>query len=368
MSDSTHTASHKKVLIVGAGIAGLSLAILLEKQAIPFDIVERSPEVKPQGYSITLPSAGLEALKQLGIYEDVVAAGTHVHGVRIDSDEHIPGRLIKLEDIVTVRRSDLYRRLLGQLRSPVHFDTVPTQYVTQSDDKTLVTCSDGTTRSYDLVVGADGMYSQVRSHIFPAARPTPVGVAYRTFFSDATNVPIDPKYISQTWKRGKFAGVFPLPSSAGIVLSAHISPHTDLDTVDLGALFGDMGQPIANIIRELDLSNAYKGHLKEVTLASWHKDNFVLIGDAAHAMTPATGMGSTAGILDAVELSRALAATDDWSEALTSYEKARKYSARKTQVRSRLVTQAMLADGVAGNLQKRAVRLLPERLFLHFIT
>ncbi|MBH1980441.1 FAD-dependent monooxygenase [Candidatus Saccharibacteria bacterium] len=368
MSNSTHTESRKKVLIVGAGVAGLSLAILLEKQAVAFDIVERSSEAKPQGYSITLPSAGLDVLNQLGIYEDILAAGKRVHGVHIDSDEHIPGRLIKLENIVTVRRSDLYQCLLDQLRSPVHFDTMPTRYITQADGKTLVTCSDGTSRLYDLVVGADGMHSRVRNYIFPEAQPKPVGVAYWTFFAEAARIPTGANYIAQTWKRGKFVGMFPLPSSTGIVLSAYISPDTNLDTIDIEALFGDTEHPIGNILRTFDPSIAYKGHLKEVNLESWSKGNFVLIGDAAHAMTPATGMGATAGLLDAVELSRALTSFDEWSKALRLYERARKCSAHRAQVRSRLITHAMLTDGIAGGLRKKAVRLLPERLFLRLVS
>ena len=368
MSTSINTGSHKKVLIVGAGIAGLSLAIMLEKQGIAFDIVERSPIAKPQGYSITIPRAGLEALKQIGIHQDVLAVGNLIQSVRIDSDEYTPARVISLEDVLTVRRSDLYNLLLARLQSRIRFNVTPRQYATQSGGETIVTFSGGDSGTYDLVVGADGMYSHVRSHIFPATQPKPIGVAYWTFFlPDDVSLP-DTTHITQTWKAGKFAGVFPLPSSAGIVLSAHISPDVDLDTVDIKALFSDVGHPIESIVRNLNLSNIYRGHLKEVSLESWHKDSMVLIGDAAHAMTPATGMGSTAGMLDAIELSRALSATSDWNKSLDSYEQARKSHTRKTQVRSRIVTHAMLTSGVAGTIRKRAVRLLPERLFLHFVS
>lgn len=344
--------NNKKILIVGAGIAGLSLAIMCDKRGIRYDIIEKSVETRLQGYSVTIPPAGLAALRELGVYDDVVHNACIVEGVLLATSEN---RFIDFGknnlQVMTVRRTDLHTSLLSKIKQPVRYNT--------SFHPTAGMLSD-----YDLIVGADGLHSQVRAHILPHAAPQSTGVAFWTCF-----VPEDlygrfsSTHITQYWRDGKFVGVFPLHGGACVVFSAHLPPSVDLSEIDLSHIFGSISNDLDEVASRIDQSAVYRGHLHEIKLSSWQSYPYVLVGDAAHAMMPATGMGSTAGMIDAIKLTDYLIKYDDWRGSLKRYEMSRLLSARTIQTTSRLVTSAMLATGVRGSFNKKAAQLLPDSFF-----
>ena len=343
---------HKPILIVGAGIAGLAFAIMCEKRGFAYDLVEKSSEFRPQGYSVTIPPGGIDALRTLGIYEHIAPKATSVKGVLLATSE---GRLVDFEshnlDVITVRRTELHNALLAQVSQPVQYSTE--------------VCFDDTLLSkYDIVVGADGLHSRVRATCMPNALPMPTGVAFWTcFIPDSQYRKFSATHITQYWHSGNFAGIFPLNGGASIVLSSHVDPSTDLGGIEIVDHFSGISDDLNEVLQTINQTAMYRGHLHEVKLPRWQDYPYVLIGDAAHAMMPATGMGSTAGMLDAVVLAEQLATQDDWSKALSRYQAERSNSARYAQTASHLITEAMLATGVRGTFNQKAAQILPDSFF-----
>lgn len=348
----TNPHSNKKILIVGAGIAGLAFAIMCEKRGFAYDLVEKAAAFRPQGYSVTIPPGGIEALKTLGIYENIAPKATSVRGVLLATSE---GRLVDFEnhnlDVITVRRSELHSALLAQVSQPVQYNTE-----VRFDDMSL--------SKYDIVVGADGLHSRVRSICMPDTSPVPTGVAFWTcFMPESQYRTFSATHITQYWHGGNFVGIFPLNDGASIVLSSHVDPSTNLNDIRVADYFSGMSDDLDKVLQTIDQTTMYKGHLHEVKLSRWQNYPYVLIGDAAHAMMPATGMGSTAGMLDAVVLSEQLAAQHDWNKALAHYQLERSTSARYAQTASHLITEAMLATGVRGSFNQKAAQILPDSFF-----
>lgn len=363
------TKSNKnKILIVGAGIAGLALAIMCEKRGIDYELIERNSVSRPQGYSVTLPPGGLDALQTLGVYDVIVPNSVPVEGVLLASSESGVARTIDFGrsrlQVRTMRRADLHAALLAALTHPIRYNTSVAR-LHESRHGADVQFETGETESYSLVVGADGLRSHIRTHMSPTALPSPTGVAFWTFFIPPHLYKrFSTTHITQYWQQGNFAGIFPLPDGASIVLSTHLSPTTNLRKVDVRAQYAGMSHDIDTILATASLDMAYSGHLYEVKLVHWQQYPYVVIGDAAHAMMPATGMGSTAGILDAIALSDALVGDTNIRAALKTYEADRTMSSKRAQVTSRLITEAMLSTGLAGTINQKAARVLPDSFFV----
>lgn len=312
----------------------------------------KSARLRPQGYSVTIPPGGIEALRTLSVYDTIVPKATSVKGVLLATSE---GRLIDFEshslDVITVRRTELHGALLAQVSQPVRYDTE-------------VSFDDALLSQYDIIVGADGLHSRVRATCMPDASPVPTGVAFWTcFMPDSQYRKFSATHITQYWHHGNFVGIFPLNDGASIVLSSHVDPSTDLGSINIAEYFSGMSAELDDALQTIDRAAMYRGHLHEVKLSRWQRPPYVLIGDAAHAMMPATGMGSTAGMLDAVVLAGQLATQDDWQKALNRYQSERSNSARYAQTASHLITKAMLATGVRGSFNQKAAQILPDSFF-----
>src|SRR5215467_1339369 len=170
-----------KALIVGGGITGLATAIVLSRQGIGVDLVERQPHVNTLGSGITLIGAALRALDRLGLYEECVANGfsvTHMETYEVDGTlanrSPLPSPVgTDQPGMLGMMRPTLHRILLGHAAkegTDVRTATSPT-HIEQQAGAITVTFSTGERRDYDLVVGADGLRSTVRDLVLGPMRP-----------------------------------------------------------------------------------------------------------------------------------------------------------------------------------------------------
>ncbi|KAG9065059.1 hypothetical protein KI688_002380 [Linnemannia hyalina] len=162
------------VLISGAGVGGLMLAILLDKAGIDFSVYERAKSVKPLGAVMSLNAGVFPALEQLGIYEPLQKVSLPITGgfniYNGDMTKVITLRSSVAEfvgyDHIAFARPDFYDLLIARIPpGKIHFNkkVISTE---QNEKEAKITCSDGTSYSGDVLVGADGAYSAVRQGLY----------------------------------------------------------------------------------------------------------------------------------------------------------------------------------------------------------
>ncbi|GJJ71516.1 hypothetical protein EMPS_03866 [Entomortierella parvispora] len=338
-----------KVLISGAGLAGLLLGNILEKAGIPYVILERAKEIKPLGAVMALSPSIQPVFEQLGIFEELMKVSYPVLGIqflnedmsKIGEFDSVGHDAIAGYDTILFTRSELYDILYSRIPSDkIHLCKRVLNF-TQSERGVMVRCQDGSTFSGDVLVAADGAHSAVRHHLYsmldsedklPAADKRQMTKGYACLVG--TTCSLDPE---------KYPGIEKPSSSAAIVI-ADKSPYTwctysvpgnkicwnvvmQLNTADVKdelernsewsanmndkmlqevkdymTPFGTVGQLIEETPKEV-ISKVF---FEDLLYRTWHHGRTVLIGDAAHKLLPSTGQGAVNALQDAVILGNCL--------------------------------------------------------------
>ncbi|KAG0079461.1 hypothetical protein BGZ90_002552 [Linnemannia elongata] len=162
------------VIIVGAGLGGLMMGALFEKSGVPYTIFERAVAVKPLGSAMSIGPTLLPIFQQMGIYDDILAAGkymTHTVAYKENQENYRPADYRPVEEFTgyghyIIDRPTYYNIMLKQVPAhKIHFGKRVTDII-EKDDKVTIHLSDGETHEGDIVVGADGAYSSVREHMY----------------------------------------------------------------------------------------------------------------------------------------------------------------------------------------------------------
>jgi 2-heptyl-3-hydroxy-4(1H)-quinolone synthase len=339
------------VLVVGGGIAGLSLATALARRDIGCEIVEREPEWTTVGAGITLYPNGLRALGALGLDRAVVAAGAPVDIVRTltvhgELISEFPGEVWEgVGRTVAIHRAPLQQVLLdAAATTPVRMGTTVAS-ITQLGDGVEVELTDGTRGRYDLLVGADGIRSRVRNLAFDRSPPRYVGQTYwRT--SVAAEV-VDTA--TMMFAPDRYVALLPLGGGQTFVAAQIYSPDPldyprDEWIPELFAQFGDFATPAAAAFARIDPASLHFGGVDEIERDQWRAGRAVLVGDAAHACSPTLAQGGSLAFEDAVVLAELLDEVRDVDAALDAFVARREPRARWVRERTRLHMQ-VLNDG-----------------------
>lgn len=347
-------ASVSKVLIVGGGIGGLALSIGLRKAGIDVDVVEIRQQWAIYHVGIIAQSNLVRAMVALGIADDCVAAGFSYSGVRFcDAD----GRVLSESPGVKLAGPD-YPAYLGLTRPALHnvlFAAskkagavvrlgVTVAELEQSETNAAVKFTDGSSGQYDLVVGADGVHSQIRAMAFgEQLKPRFTGEGVWRY-----NVPRPPDvdygsiYDSPA---GPKAGLIPLTRDTAYIFRIGPEPGNPRFPKDqLATILRERLKPFGGAIGRLaqeitDPELVVYRPLESVFVPSpWHRRRVVLIGDAAHAITPHLGQGAAQAVEDAVVLAEELQKNTTLKESLDRYE-------RRRYERCKLILEASLEIG-----------------------
>ena len=325
----------KKVLIIGGGIGGLSTAIALRQAGIAVDLIEIKQDWKVYHVGIIVQGNFIRAMVALGIADKAIAAGFPSSGVTFQTIHgqvlmEIPGIPVAGPNYPTdlgMSRPALHQILteaaLGagtNVRLGVTFTDIQ-----QADDKAIVTFTDGTAGEYDLVVGADGVHSKVRSAIFgDELQPEFTGQGVWRY-----NVPRPPE-INRTFLavglEGGKCGFCPLTEETGYVLLVQAEPGNPHHPADqLADIFRERLAACTGVMAELreqitDSSLVIYRPLEALLLpAPWHQGRVLLIGDAAHATTPHLGQGAAQAVEDGVVLGELLARDEPLPQLLDEF-------------------------------------------------
>jgi FAD-dependent urate hydroxylase len=368
-------------LVIGAGIAGPVAAIALQRAGLATTVYEAHEDTADDvGAFLTLQVNGIDALRTLGIGHLVTGIGFATPRMRFRSGT---GKL--LGDVstgaalpdgtvgVTLRRGDLYRALRDEARRrgiPIEHGRrlVGARAVPGGVDAEF---DDGTTATADLLVGADGIRSTVRRVIDPAAAPARyVPVLNIGGYAPATEIGGVPGEYEMIFGKRAFFGYAVAPD--GLVWwFANPPQRSEPAPGELAALTTEHWRTRLRDLFAVDrtparaIVDATPGELTGwatydlPSVRRWHRDRMIVIGDAAHATSPASGQGASMAIEDAVELGRCLRDLPDPDAAFTAYERLRR--ARVEQV---------VANGARSSNSKAAgpvARVLRDALLPIFL-
>jgi FAD-dependent urate hydroxylase len=353
----------QRVLVVGGGIAGLATARALLQQGIEADVVERTARWSHPGTGMYLPANSVRALATLGLE---VALRDHACEVKHQLFLDQRGRVLLDVDLPAVWGAIGpcvaigHRALHELLREGVAVRLGMT--ITALDDDgpgVRATFADASTGDYDVVVGADGVHSWVRSAVFGGADARFVGQASWRFLVDGF-----PEISHWTALLGRGKAFLMLPLGADqIYCYADVSAARPVDPIGsdptkLVELYRDFAQPVARILEERLASGErpYFSPIEEVVQQPWVRGRVVLIGDAAHAMSPNMAEGAGMALEDALILAETLAA----GRPLEEFEARRRPRVAFSRHRR---TGATARRNLPPFLRKTTLRLAGQRIY-----
>ncbi|MGI8419704.1 MAG: FAD-dependent oxidoreductase [Candidatus Levyibacteriota bacterium] len=347
---------HKDVVIIGAGMAGCFMAICLAKRGYKVHIYEHRPDVRKESYdsgrsfNVTLYYRGILAMRQIGIWEEVKKHAIIAQGNVAHYGEHKivydPFDAEGDEILYTVHRNQLNGALLNVVDT---FSSISVTFNTKcvgidSKTKTVTLQKIGSTSTKkmhaDLVIGADGIHSTVRSEIMPDKKDTAVkeyedwGYKEVHISHELTTQMQLRTRATHTWPRQNTLLIaFPNPDDSFTLMFnlplegkgsfATLAAQEQIETYILEE-FPDLKPLLPNIISSL----LHKPTGKFITLRAdtWHDEDFaVVIGDAAHAVIPFYGQGVCAAFEDCLIFSELVEIYDgNWKIILPEFQKKRK--------------------------------------------
>jgi 2-polyprenyl-6-methoxyphenol hydroxylase-like FAD-dependent oxidoreductase len=341
--------NYQKILVIGGGIGGLSAAIALSRAGHSVAVIEKDPAWSVYGVGIIQQSNVVRAMDQLGVLDAFLDAACGFDAVEIYIPDGTRVARIPTPALVEGKPSNVgigrraLQKVLGDRARDLGVEIRLGLTVTTLDQEqggVHVRFSDGSDGAYDIVVGADGVYSQTRAMMLPdAEQPEFTGQAvWRYNFArpddlDALHVYNGP------------IGAGLVPISADTMYMYVTTPEPDnprYPTQGIAAAMRGKLAATAPQIRALaqaitdDEGVVYRPLEGMMVHGPWHKGRVVLLGDAVHATTPHLGQGAGMAIEDAIVLAEELSAHDAPEAAFEAY-RARRYE------RCRYIVKASLA-------------------------
>lgn len=335
-------------VIVGAGIAGLAAAWWLDKAGWRTIVIEKAPALQKGGYVMSLSGPCLETIKKMNIHSSLgtISQQFEYNIVRTYSGYELY-RLRYSEvhggiDSMPIRRNDLARTLLDHLPSSAQVRY--SESVTSIEDKgkhVKVGLRSGETIEADLVIGADGLRSQVRDQIWESKEALEfIGLYYAAYNFETDQEPS--KNCSSFNRPGQLDMVFSLKDRG--MTGYHIWSETrgrpgnrEEGFETLRRLTADSQDVVRDAVRmgEAAESSLVMDSVNLVVLPHWSRGRILLLGDAAHCLTLMSGQGAGMALVSAEILSQELSRTGDVLEALTNHERRLRPGIERLQKRAR---------------------------------
>ena len=375
----------RSAIVVGGGIGGLSAARALVRTGWDVNVYEQAPEIRPVGAGVGIGPNAVRAMDWLGLGDQLRARGVWQDGMRIRLQSGrqvvgLPGAAIRRrygEPFVALHRAELHDILLSSL-DPAILHTGHSAVRVHTDDDaasvTFDTAQGPHTATADLVVAADGVRSRLRASLFPAY-PGPSYAGYTVWrgivaTTDASALHIPP-VLSETWGQAARFGIAVIDGGRVYWFACESMPEHDTPEHSLSALadrFRRWHDPIPGLLAATADHTLLRHDVYYLRhpLRRFIQGRVVLLGDAAHAVTPDIGQGACLAVEDAVVLADALSRRSI-AEALTAYDTLRR-ARTQPMVKSsgRLAHVLQLADPIAVGLRDGLASLIPASAFLRF--
>jgi 2-polyprenyl-6-methoxyphenol hydroxylase-like FAD-dependent oxidoreductase len=349
-------ADNDRVVVVGAGISGLCVALALELAGIPVTVLERAPELQAIGGAITIWFNGVAGLDRLGLADEIDAVGS-----RLENQEMLDrrGRLLfeiavgelttanGLRPPIVVRRSDLLQTLSQSLRDGTVQAGVAYEGHDEQADGLAVRLSTGESVYASVLVAADGIDSGIRRSLFPQAEPRYAGYQYLRAIPEFEDARVPPGRFTFTFGPGDRFGINGANGwtywFAVIVAAPGTGDSEAGRKADLLERFRDFPPPVCDFIEATETAIGRVDIRDLDPLESWRSGRLTLLGDAAHATTPNLARGAGEAIEDAVALADELAKLTSLRDgtqveaALRTFEERRRPASASVQTKARRI-------------------------------
>ncbi|MFE7798732.1 FAD-dependent monooxygenase [Nocardia sp. NPDC057440] len=342
---------NERILISGASIAGQTLAYWLARHGFRPTMVERAPHPRSGGQGVDVRDQAIQVAERMGVMPQIRAAAADVAGMRfVDARDRGLAR-IDMSGIqdkygsgeVEIMRGDLVGILHNANADPVEYlfgDSI--RSLEQDDDGVAVAFENGRPRRFDLVIGADGMHSNVRGLVFGPESRFVHHMDHYFAFGNADSAHGQDRTMTVFNTPGTMAGVYRSGNHAQAkAYFMFRSPQRDYDHRDPAAerhlltdAFADrtewrIPELLAGALADPDL---YVDALSQVRMDSWTTGRIALVGDAAYCASPASGAGAELSLIGAYRLAGELAAAGgDHRTAFRRYEETHRESVDRKQ-------------------------------------
>jgi 2-polyprenyl-6-methoxyphenol hydroxylase-like FAD-dependent oxidoreductase len=327
------------VLVAGASIAGPALAHWLRRRGAEVTVVERAPELRPGGQAVDARGITKEVIRRMGLDSAVRAACTQTLGAHtVDADGTVL-ETVHVDDNggdgfiaeIEILRGDLSQVLYDDTRDGVEYifgDRIAE--LTQDADGVDVVFAGGDRRRFELVIGADGLHSALRTMVFGPHEQFVRHLGHvLAFYSVPNEFGLD-KWLIEYQEPGRSAGLRPIQDATrAMAMFSFTAADADVDYRDVAAQkrllrerMTGLGWLTSDILAHLDdTPDFYLDQVAQVVMDHWFSGRVGLIGDAAFSSSPMSGQGTGLALVGAYLLAGELAAADwDPETGFAAYE------------------------------------------------
>jgi 2-polyprenyl-6-methoxyphenol hydroxylase-like FAD-dependent oxidoreductase len=368
-----------KILVSGAGIAGLSLSLCLERGGGGHEltIIEKSPTLRDEGYMIDFFGSGYDAAEKMGLIPDLEGihypiprlAFVDAQGREKYSIAYSAFRRLLDDRHFNFMRGDLERVLYSKIqeRLSIRFGMTVESF-RQDEQHVDVRFSDGTAGRFDLLVGADGVHSQIRALEFGAEERFSRFLGY---YTAAFMLGAPPRTLGATdafytmTVPGRQVGVYPIRGDRIATFFVHKArrsvPDLSRETAinELSTEYGGMGWIVPEILERCDVPSLYFDRVSQIEMPRWSEGRVVLLGDACQCVSLLAGQGASMAMAGAYVLAEALGEYgNDIPGALGRYEAKLKPSIEKKQQAGRRIAKWFVPE----NAMQLAIRDTATRM------
>lgn len=348
----------QKVIVVGAGIGGLTVALALQRRGFRVRVYERAAEIVEIGAGLLITANGQRVLAELGLDAEVRAAASCVD--ELYTIDYRSGNVLEtvtnesISDLfglrtLQVHRADLHRSLMQAVLNNDPDALYPGHELVglaQDAEGVTVRFRNGAMDRGDILLGADGNASLIRSLTFGDDEARFNGqVAFRALLP-MSRVPasVRTRKLAMHPAPGRMLLHYPLrgESIMNLIAVGQAENWTEESWAipatndEFAEQYSDFSPDLVELIHNIPEGGLFKWGLRDrEPLDQWTIGRIGMLGDAAHPMTPFLGQGACMAMEDALVLARAFAVSDDPMAALTRYEAVRKPRGNSVQLWSR---------------------------------
>jgi 2-polyprenyl-6-methoxyphenol hydroxylase-like FAD-dependent oxidoreductase len=375
-----------KVLISGAGLAGLTVAYWLRRYGFTPTIVERAPSLLTGGYKIDVRGTALQVLRRMGIHDAVVAAGTDMQGaVLVDTSGKVINRMDGAEfghrvgDDLEIVRGTLCQILMDRIADAEFLFGDSIQAVSQSSAGVQVEFTNNGRREFDLLIGADGLHSNVRRLVFgDEARFVRELGLYLCVYTVPNYLNLDRLEMQYT-ELGRVAWIWSSRGDANAKACFGFAAPGRIDLRDraqqhraLADVYRGIGWEIPRLLEMMpNAPDYYFDVAAQIDMPHWSQGRVVLVGDAGYCPSPLSGQGTSVALIGAYVLAGELAAAGGvYQTAFHQYEEALRPFVRRNQalgLKSAKLMKSTEKRDLSGWLLQQLLRMAPGRMIEFFI-